>query len=108
MCYKISLKKETDIDTLEFAKNTHLGSLKSDVDELDINKIAEVDVSKLETVPVDLNKFSDVVKKQVVQKYVYDDVFTSKLVKITEYGNKITEMQGRIPSITGLATTDGF
>ena len=64
---KISdLKGATDINTSNFAKETALASLKSDVDSLDIDK--------LETTTVDLSKLSDMVKKAVVKKLVYDEL----------------------------------
>ena len=49
---KVDLKKETGIDTSEFAKKTDLASLKSDVGGLGIEK--------LKTVTVDLSKLSNV------------------------------------------------
>ena len=49
---KVDLKKETGIDTSEFAKKTDLASLKSDVGRLGIDK--------LKTVIVDLSKLSNV------------------------------------------------
>ena len=60
------MKGATDIDTSNFAKETALASLKSDVDSLDIDK--------LETTTVDLSKLSDMVKKAVVKKLVYDEL----------------------------------
>ena len=60
------MKGATDIDTSNFAKETALACLKSDVDSLDIDK--------LETTTVDLSKLSDMVKKAVVKKLVYDEL----------------------------------
>ena len=60
------MKGATDINTSNFAKETALASLKSDVDSLDIDK--------LETTTVDLSKLSDMVKKAVVKKLVYDEL----------------------------------
>ena len=67
---KSDLKVATGINTLKFAKETHLGNLKSDVDELDIDnlkivpsalndlksKVDKLNVDKLETVPTDLKE----------------------------------------------------
>ena len=43
---------------------SNLASLKTEVDKVDIDKLAPV--------PVDLSKLSDVVKKDVAKKAVYD------------------------------------
>ena len=89
------------------------------------------DINKLVPVPVDL---SDVVKNDVVKKTVYDELVdkvnsiesngfilstnydtdkkeseskirdTSVLVKKTDYNAKITEIEDKTPSISGLAT----
>ena len=59
-----------------------MANLKSEVDKLDIDKLA--------TVPVDLSKISNVVKNDVVKK--------------TDYNTKITEIEDKIPDISGLAT----
>ena len=69
-------------------------------------------------VPVDLNKLSDVVKNDVVKKTVYDklaakvnSIDTSVFVLKTNYdrdkstyNTKITEIEGKTPSISDLAT----
>ena len=39
---KTDLENATSIDTLDFAKNTDLANLKSDVDKLDIDKLKNV------------------------------------------------------------------
>ena len=79
---KPNLKNGTGVDTLDIAKETDLGNLKSDVDKLDIEKlknvpsglsslkrkVVKIDIGKLETTPVDLSKLSDVVKNEVVKK----------------------------------------
>ena len=86
-------------------------------------------------VPVDLSKLSNVVKDDVVEKAVYDKLVekvenidtswfvlkaicdtdkselekkipgASKHVKKTDYNATISEIEGKIPSISGLATT---
>ena len=105
---------------------SNLVSLKTEVDKLDINKLVPA--------PVDLSKLSDTIKNDVVKKTVYDKLVskvnsivtsrfvlknknetdktglenkipdTSGLVKKTAYHAKITDIDGKIPSISGLAT----
>ena len=112
------------IDTSSFALKSNLASLKTEVDKLDIDKLVPV--------PVDLSKLSDVVKNDVVKKTVYDELVdkvnstdssgfvlntnydtdkkeseskirdTSGIVKKTDYNAKITEIGGKIPSISDL------
>ena len=63
-------------------------------------------------VPVDLNKISDVIKMiDVVKNDVYnksvknvDAIYTSGLVRKTDY-DKVTDIEGKTLTITGLATT---
>ena len=83
---KTDLKNAAGVDTSSFAKKTDLTNLKSDVDKLDIDKLKNVptnlnnleskvdklDVDKLVPFPFDLSKLSDVVKNDVVKKYVYN------------------------------------
>ena len=64
-------------------------------------------------VPVDFNKISDVIKMiDVVKNDVYNKsvknvnpIDTSGLVRKTDYDNKITDIEGKTLTITGLATT---
>ena len=58
------IKNATCVDTSKFAKKVDWSNLKREVDTLD--------VCKLKTNPVDLSKLSDVVKREVVKKNVYD------------------------------------
>ena len=76
-------------------------------------KVDKLVVDKLVSVPTDLTKLSDVVKDEVVQKDVCDKLIkkinvndTSKLVKKTDYDAKIRDIEGKIPSISNVATTD--
>ena len=76
-------------------------------------KVDKVVVDKLVSVPTDLTKLSDVVKDEVVQKDVCDKLIkkinvndTSKLVKKTDYDAKIRDIEGKIPSVSNVATTD--
>ena len=46
----------------------------------------------------------NVLRKRIA-KNSWCAIDTSKLVKKTDYDNKINDFEGKIPSITGLATT---
>ena len=61
---KTDIKNIAHIDTSSFALKSNLASLKTEVDKLDIDKLVPV--------PVDLSRLSDVVKNDVVKKYIYD------------------------------------
>ena len=118
---------KTDLKNFSQAElKSNLASLKTEVDKLDIDKLVHV--------TVDLSKLNDLVKNDVVKKTVYDKLVakvnsidtsgfvlktkydmdkpemenkfsdTSRLVKQTDYNAKITEIEGKIPSISGLAT----
>ena len=85
---------------------TNLGKLKNKVDRLDVNKLVPV--------PVDLSKLSDVVKNDVVEKYVYNAKMKNIEDKISDITNLATittlnantnEVKGEISSITKFATT---
>ena len=80
-----------------------MANLKGEVDKLDVDK--------LKPIPTDLSKLSDLVKNDVVTKTDYnklvakvDNIDTSGLVKKTDYNTKITEIEDKIPDISGLAT----
>ena len=73
---KSDLKGAAGIDTSQLAKKINLGNIKSDVDRWDA----------LESILVDLSKLSKVVKNDVVEKTVYDElviqiIHSSNLVK---------------------------
>ena len=85
---------------------SNLSNLKSKVDKLDIDKLVPV--------PVDLSKLSDVVKCDVVKKYVNDSMtknIEDKIPDITDLATnaflnaKINEVKGERPNITNLATS---
>ena len=61
---KTYVKNISHVDASSFALKTNLASLKPKVDKLDTDELAPV--------PVDLSKLSDLVKKDVVKKTVYD------------------------------------
>ena len=98
---KIYLKNITHIDTSNFALKTNLASLKTEVDKLDIDKLVPV--------PVNLSKLSDVVKKDVVKKAVYDklaakvkNIDTSNFVLKTKYQTDKTELEKKISDVSDL------
>ena len=65
---KADLKDVTGIDASNFALNSNLASLKTEVDKLNIDKLVPV--------PVDLSKLSGVVKNDVAKNTVYDKLLT--------------------------------
>ena len=124
---KADLKNATGADTSAFAKAIDFANLNFDVDKLDNDKLKNVpsgsgslkskvdklNIGESETTPVDISKLSDVVKNKVVKKT--DNVkINAKIkdiedkipdIKISDSPNtKINEVNGKIPSITNLAT----
>ena len=119
---KTDINNISQIDTSRFALKSILASLKAEGDKLDIDKLVPV--------AVDLSKLSGVVKNDVVKKTAYELVAklvarvnntdTSRFVLKAEYDIdktesenkvygtsgivKITEIENKIPSISGLAT----
>ena len=123
---KTDIKNIFHIDASSFALKSNLASLETEVDKLDSDKLVPV--------PVDLSKLSDIVKKDVVKKTVYDKLVakvnnvdtsefvlqtkydtekaelenkipnTCRLVKKTDCNPKNTEIEGKIPSSSGLVT----
>ena len=101
MQQKTGLKSITHVDTSSFALKTNLASLKSEVDKLDIDKLVPV--------PVDLSKLSNVVKKEVVKKTVYDELVakvnnidTSGFILKTKYDADKLELEKKIPNVSNL------
>ena len=81
---KTDIKNISHVDTSSFALKTNLTNLKTEVDKLGIDKLVPV--------PTDLSKLSNVEKKDVVKKTVYDklvgkvnDIDTSGFVLKTKY-----------------------
>ena len=130
---KTDLKNISHVDASGFALKSSLASLKTEVDKLDIDKLAPVpvDLSKLSDVVkndvvkkteydklnanvnnIDTTKFvlkttydtekSDLKKK--VSDTVKNSTDTSDLAKKIDLNAKITEIENKIPSITGLVT----
>ena len=57
-------KNISHVDTSSFALKINLTNLKTEFDKLDVDKLVPA--------PVDLSKLSNVVKNDLVKKYVYD------------------------------------
>ena len=98
---KTDIKNISHVDTSSFALKTNLANLKTEVDKLDLDKLAPI--------PVDLSKLSDVVKKDVVKKTVYDklaakvnNVDTSDFVLKTKYQRDKAELEKEIPDLNDL------
>ena len=93
---KTDIKNILHIDTVSFALKPNLASLKTEGDKLDIDKLVPA--------PVDLSKLSDVVKKDVVKKTVYDklvvkvnSINTSRFVLKVKYDRDKSEIENKIP-----------
>ena len=93
---KSDIKNILHIDTVSFALKPNLASLKTEGDKLDIDKLVPA--------PVDLSKLSDVVKKDVVKKTVYDklvvkvnSINTSRFVLKIKYDRDKSEIENKIP-----------
>ena len=125
---KTDSKNVTHVDVSSFASKTNLASLKTEVDKLDIDKLTPV--------PDDLAKLSNIVKNDVVKKTEYDrlvsklnGIDTIHFVSRTKYkkdgsdlekkisdvdkkipisNTKVTEIEGKIPSISSLATNSAL
>ena len=98
---KTDLKSVAYVDTSSFTLKTSLANLKTEVDKLDTDKI--------KTVPVELSKLSDVVKKEVVKKTVYDELVakvnnidTSGFVLKTKYNADKTKLEKKVSDTSKL------
>ena len=96
---KADIKNISHVHNSGFELKTNLASLKTDVYKLDIDKLAPVSV--------ELSKLSDVVKKDVVKKAVYDKLAakvnnfdTIDFVLKTKYQTDKTELEKKTPSVT--------
>ena len=131
---KADLKNVIHVDVSSFASKTNLASLKTEVDKIDGDKLKTVPVDLAKLINVvkhdvvkkieynslktkvdsidttnfvlktkcekDGSDFEDKISK--IDKKILD---VSGLVKITDFSTKvITEIEGKIPSISGLAT----
>ena len=91
----------THVDSSNFALKTNLANLKTELDKIDIDKLV--------LIPNDLSKLSNVVKNGVVKKTVYDklvpnvnNIDTSDFVLKTDFNNKFTRLEKKIPNTSGL------
>ena len=98
---KADIKNISHVDTSSFALKTNLANLKHEVDKLDIDKLVPV--------PTDLSKLSDVAKKAVVKKDVYDklvakvnNIDTSGFLLKTKYDTNKLELDNKIPDTSSL------
>ena len=96
---KTDIKNTSHVDTSSFALKTNLASWKTEVDKLDIGKLVPI--------PVDLSKLSDLWKKDVVKKSVFDklvakvnNIDTNDFLLKTTYNTNKTETEKKIPDVT--------
>ena len=127
---KTDLKNISHIDVSSYALKSNLASLKTEVDKLDIDKLTSV--------PIDLAKLRNLVKNDIIKKTECDKLvnkvngidntnfvsrtkyekdgsdFEDKIdkieKKIPDISNlvKKTEVEGKIPNISGLATSSAL
>ena len=134
---KTDLKNVTHVDVSSFASKTNLASLKTEVDKLDVDKLVPVpnDLAKLcNVVKNDVVKKTehdklvakvngtDTTNFVLKTKYEKDGsdfeykinkvdkktLDVSDLVNKTNFNAKITEVEGKIPNTTGLATSSAL
>ena len=93
---KADIKNISHFDTSSFALKANSANLKTEVDELDIGKLVPI--------PTDLSKLSNVVKNDVVKKYLYDklvakvnNINTSGFFLKTKYDTDKSELENKIP-----------
>ena len=98
---KTDLKNILHIDTSSFELKPNLASIKVEVDKLSINKLIQF--------PVDLSKLSDLVKKDVAKKAVYDkliakvnNIDTSGFVLKTKYDSDKSALENKISDTSRL------
>ena len=95
---KTDLKNVSHADVSSFALKSNLANLKAELDKLDIDKLTHV--------PNDLAKLSNVVKKDVVKKTVYDKLVpkvnkidTTRFVLKTTYDTDKSDLVIQIKKI---------
>ena len=121
---KTDIKNISHVDTSSFALKTNLATLKTEVEKLDIDKLVPVatDFSKLSNVvKIDVVKKDDKLVTKVNNINTSDFVLKTKydtdksksenkipdtrgLVKKRDYNTKITEIEGKTPNVSDLAT----
>ena len=134
---KTDMKNVTHVDVSSFASKTNLASLKTEVDKIDAGKLKTVPVDPVKSSNAVKNnvvkktKYNKLVTKvngidttnfvlktkyerdgsdfedkiNMVDKKIPD---VSDLVKKTNFNAKIIEVEGKIPNITGLATSSAL
>ena len=75
---KTDLKNITHVDVSNFASETNLAALKTEIDK--------IDADKLKTTPIDLDRLSNLVKNDVVKK--------------TDYNTKVTSIEAQLAGLT--------
>ena len=103
---KADIKNIIHIDTSSFALKANFANLKTEVDKLDIDKLV--------LVPTGLSKLSNVVKNDVIKKKdVYDklvakinnlNIGTGKFILKSDYDADKTELENKIPDVSGFAS----
>ena len=104
---KTDIKNISHVDTSSFALKTNLADLKTEVDKLGTDKLVPI--------PANLRKLSNVVKKDVVKKTVYDklvarvdNIDTSDFVLKTKYNTDKTKLENRTPDTSGLVKKTNY
>ena len=133
---KTDLKNVTHVDVSSFASKKNLASLKTEVDKIDVDKLktVPVDLAKLsDLVKNDIlkkteynsskTKVDSIDTTNFALKIIYDkdgSDFEDKISKIdikclmlvvwlkTNFNAKVTEIEGKIPSISCLATNSAL
>ena len=134
---KTDLKNVTHVDVSSFASKTNLASLKTEVDKLDIDKLTRFpnylaklsnvvkndvvkksEYNKLDTKVDNIDTSGFVLKnkcdtdKSGLEKKISDVdkriLDTSAFGKKIDYSSTITELENKIPSISGLATNSAL
>ena len=80
-----------------------------------LKEVDKLDIDKLIPIPADVSKSRDVVKNDVVKKTVYnklvakvDNIDTSDFVLKTNYNTDKTELENKIPDISGLVKKTNY
>ena len=129
---KTDVKNVTHVDVSSFASKTNLASLKTEVDKLvrvpnDLAKLSNVvknDVAKKTEYDKLVGKVDNIDTTSFVLKIKYEKDGSDledkinkvdkknpeviHLVKITDFNSKTSEVEGKIPSISGLATNSAL
>ena len=134
---KTDLKNVTHVDVSSFVSKTNLANLTTEEDKINVEKLKTVpvdlatlsnvvknDVAKKAEYNKLVEKVDNIDATKFVLKATYDSdksdlerkisdvdkkiLDTSSLVKKTDYSSKIIEIEGKTPSISGLATNSAL